>query len=238
MRRQLSLLLLPLAASCGGGGGSSDGGTTAPAQTSASTPTPTPTPTPSPIPTPTPTPTPSPVSTPTAADFSARASALYALQPDIAGCRPGQHTKDVEDQVLKSVNDIRALHRLPPVTYSVADEPAALSAALMMFANNKLDHMPPATWLCYSELGATGARTSNLAGTTASTFANFRSNDEYLADFVTETTNGSADNVGRSVASRTGGRRGECRQTHPVGRRRHADRRYRSRHVPDDTICP
>lgn len=121
---------------------------------------------------------------------------MYVVQPDIPGCRPGQHTQEVENQVLKSLNDIRALHRLPPVSYSVADEPAALSAALMMVANTKLDHMPPATWLCFSELGALGARTSNLAGGSNSPFLTFRSNDDHLIDFLTEVNNGIADNVG------------------------------------------
>jgi uncharacterized protein YkwD len=189
MRRQFSLLLLPLAASCGGGGGAEDDG--APPQTVAISPVPVVTPTPTPT-----TPTSSPPPTPAVPDFVTRSSALYAVQPDVSNCRPGQHTKDIEDQVLRSLNEIRALHRLPPVAYSVPDEPAALSAALMMVANGKLDHMPPATWLCYSDLGATGARTSNLASTNASTLTSFRSNDQYLADFLTETTNGVADGVG------------------------------------------
>jgi len=121
---------------------------------------------------------------------------MYVVQPDIAGCVPGEHSQELQAQLLKSMNDIRALHHLPAVTYSKADEPAALAAALMMAANGALDHMPPATWRCFSDLGALGARTSNLAGGVISPFISFRSNDDYLRDFLTDVNNGIADNVG------------------------------------------
>jgi hypothetical protein len=121
---------------------------------------------------------------------------MYQVQPDISACKAGQHTAETVNQVLKSVNEIRALHRLPPVGYSVVDEPAAMSAALIMVANSKLDHMPPATSLCFSDPGAAGARASNLANTINPAAISFRSNDDYLSDFLIETRNGVADNVG------------------------------------------
>jgi hypothetical protein len=35
--------------------------------------------------------------------------------------------------------------------------------ALMMTANNQLNHFPPTTWTCYTTLGAAGAASSNIA---------------------------------------------------------------------------
>jgi hypothetical protein len=40
----------------------------------------------------------------------------------------------------------------------------AQACALMMDANNMLSHEPPTTWLCYTDIGAMGAMTSNISG--------------------------------------------------------------------------
>ena len=196
MRACFALALLPLLASCGGGGNGS-GGAVAIVTTPAATPTPTPTSTTTPIsmsaPAGTGTPTPTPASTPT--DFTARAAALYATPPSIAGCQPGQLTGAATAAALQSLNAIRALHRLPPVAYSTADEPGAQQAALMQVANDQLSHTPPTTWRCYSAAGSAASASSNLyAG-----FGNgltFQTDDEIMAGWLTETNNITADNVG------------------------------------------
>lgn len=191
----LSLLL----AGCGGGGGgdaatpASGGVQVAPAPSP--TPSPSPTPAPSPSPSPTPTPTPGPAPTPTGG-WAASAAALFTTQPDVPDCRPGTLTQSVRDDVLVRLNAIRALHRLPAVTYSSADDEAATQAALMMAANGQLSHTPPSTWKCYTTLGANGAGTSNLYGGLISPYLAYYTEDMYLGGWLTETSNLIANNVG------------------------------------------
>ena len=151
----LSLLL----GGCGGGGGGS-GTASTPAAVVV-------TPAPAPAPSPTPTPTPAAVDPSSAAptgSWAARAAALFTSQPDVPNCRPGVLADSVRADVLARLNAIRALHRLPAVTYSSADDEQATQAALMMAANGQLTHTPPADWKCYTDTGSTGAGTSNLYG--------------------------------------------------------------------------
>jgi uncharacterized protein YkwD len=199
----VSTLALLLGGCGGGGGGSSSGGGSA-ADTSGSAPVvvapaPAPTPAPSPTPTPAPTPAPSPVATAAAAapaSWQARAAALFTTQPDVANCRPGVLAEAVRDDVLARLNAIRALHRLPPVSYSSPDDDQATQASLMMAANGQLTHTPPADWKCYTSTGATGAGTSNLYGGLISPYLAYFTEDMYLGGWLTETTNLVADNVG------------------------------------------
>ncbi|MEH3103911.1 MAG: CAP domain-containing protein [Sphingomonas phyllosphaerae] len=197
----LSLLLV----GCGGGGsdGASGGTPTggvqlAPAATPAPSPTPTPSPTPAPTPTPTPAPTPTPMPPPVAPSggWAANAAALFSAQPDVAACRPGALVQSVRDDVLARLNAIRALHRLPAVTYSSADDEQATQAALMMAANGQLSHTPASSWKCYTTLGASGAGSSNLYGGLISPYLAYYTEDMYLGGWLTETSNLVANNVG------------------------------------------
>ncbi|MEH3120453.1 MAG: CAP domain-containing protein [Sphingomonas phyllosphaerae] len=194
----LSLLL----AGCGGGG-SDGGGTAAPASGGvqvAPAPAPSPTPSPTPVPTPSPSPTPSPTPPPPAAapsgSWAANAAALFTAQPDVANCKPGTLAQSVRDDVLARLNAIRALHRLPAVSYSSPDDEQATQAALMMAANGQLSHTPAASWKCYTTLGATGAGTSNLYGGLISPYLAYYTEDMYLGGWLTETSNLVANNVG------------------------------------------
>lgn len=189
MRAKASLLLLPLLAlvSCDSGGGSG-GGTIV-------TPPPTGGPAPSPAPAPTPTPVPFPTPTPTGGDFFAQAAAMFTVQPDIAACQPGQLTSQVTTRTLQSLNAIRALHRLPAVSYSSADEAGAQQAALMMAANAQLSHTPPTNWRCYTAAGAAAAGASNLYGGLGSGLT-LLTDEQILAGWLTEIDNLTAESVG------------------------------------------
>lgn len=190
-RRPL-LPILALLTSCGGGGSGGAASTDAVAVVTAPAPTATATsaPTPSPAATATPAPT-APVGT----DFASRAAALYTTQPSIAGCQPGQLSPAVTAALLLSLNCIRALHKLPPVTYSSGDEAAAQAAALLQAANDSLSHTPPASWKCYTALGATGSGTSNLYGGYGDGL-DVSGDDAILAGWLIETNNLVADSVG------------------------------------------
>lgn len=120
---------------------------------------------------------------------------MYEVLPDVAACRPGVLTQAARNEALTIVNTIRALHRLPPLVYVTVDEQQAQDAALMMAANNKLDHNPPTSWACYTAAGATGAATSNLYGGTSSPNY-FIPTERIFASLMDEVTNLVTNNVG------------------------------------------
>ena len=184
MRKQLTLLMIPLfaLAACGGGG-NDGGGTIVPPPID--TPGPTPTPTPVPFPTPTPAP----------GDFFTAAAALYTTAPDIAGCQPGLLKPAVTQQVLQTLNAVRALHRLPPATYSPTDEPGTQQSALMQAANGQLSHTPPTSWRCYTAAGADASGSSNLYGGMGAGLS-LISDEQVIAGWLTEVNNIIAENVG------------------------------------------
>lgn len=185
-----AIALAALLAGCGGG--DSSGGQ------SAATATPTPTPAPAPSPTPTPAPSPAPAPTPTTipTDWVGGRAATYTQLPDIASCSAGVMTNAALQDALQSLNTIRALHGLPAVALSTADQQSAMEASLMMSANSQLSHTPPTSWRCYTALGAAGAGSSNLYATFPSSFLSLMSNDSIFAGWMTEVNNLAVDSVG------------------------------------------
>lgn len=182
-------LLFALLPGCGGGSTPSSGALVTPIVTPAPTPTPTPAPTP----------TPSPVATvnepATGADFTTSVAQLYAAAPNIAACQTGQLKRAVGARVLAVLNDIRAHHGLPAVTYAMAEEAASMQSALMMAANGQLSHTPPTDWKCYTGAGATAAGQSNI-------YLGYGSGLRYSQDadimigFLTDVDNLIANNIG------------------------------------------
>lgn len=82
----------------------------------------------------------------------------------VSRCMAGTTNVDHQQAVIDRINYYRALVDLPPVTLlSGAETAQAQAAAYLMSANNALSHTPPASWLCYTADGATGAAASNLA---------------------------------------------------------------------------
>lgn len=94
------------------------------------------------------------------------AMAVASSAPDpaqLAGCQAGQPSADLQAATLQLVNYFRAMSQVQPVTFDEALSAKAQQAALMMYANNQLDHTPPTTWTCYSAAGAEAAGSANLA---------------------------------------------------------------------------
>ncbi|MGK6322354.1 CAP domain-containing protein [Sphingomonas sp. DT-51] len=181
-----------------GGGGSEGGGASGAAGASVAVvvaPSPSPSPTPAPVATPSPVVAVAPAAAP-AADWAGRAAALFSTQPDVPNCRAGVLADSVRADILARVNAMRALHRLPAVSYSGPEDEQATQAALMMAANGQLTHTPPADWKCYTGAGAAGAGTSNLYGGLISPYLAYYTEDMYLGGWLTETTNLVANNVG------------------------------------------
>jgi uncharacterized protein YkwD len=81
----------------------------------------------------------------------------------IAGCQRGSTSTQSRGATLSSLNFVRRLAGLAPVRFSSTLNSHAQAAALMMSANNQLNHFPPSSWRCYTRTGAHTAARSNLA---------------------------------------------------------------------------
>lgn len=78
-------------------------------------------------------------------------------------CDPGDVSATGRDNALKIANLYRWLADLAPVSHDPAAGVAAQACALIMDKNRSLSHTPPTSWGCYTELGASGAGSSNIA---------------------------------------------------------------------------
>jgi len=87
---------------------------------------------------------------------------LYAVEPNIAACEPGEISQALRDAALSDFNQIRALHGLPLVTYDPEGEVRVQATALMICANVKLSHTPAQSEHCFTPEAASGASASNL----------------------------------------------------------------------------
>jgi uncharacterized protein YkwD len=89
-------------------------------------------------------------------------SDLYDVMPDITACTEGKLKSTETQKVLDYVNKIRAIHKLPAVTYNAGNDVASQKTSLIMAANDMLTHKPESSLSCYSDLGKAGALSSNL----------------------------------------------------------------------------
>ena len=82
----------------------------------------------------------------------------------MASCTVGDISADGRANALRLFNMYRWFADLPAVVTEASRDTQAQACALMMDANNMLSHDPPTTWLCYTDVGAMGAMTSNISG--------------------------------------------------------------------------
>lgn len=86
---------------------------------------------------------------------------------NLAACNPGTVSQAYQDATALRVNYYRAMAGLPSnITFTEAANLKAQAAALMMSANRQLNHEPPTSWTCYSELGRDGAASNLNMGST------------------------------------------------------------------------
>lgn len=97
------------------------------------------------------------------ADRAARAEGAW--DGSIAECTAGTYAEPGPSNTLRQVNLYRWLAGLPPVELSADKSADAQACALMMHANDALDHSPPGDWSCWSSAGADAAGLANLATT-------------------------------------------------------------------------
>jgi uncharacterized protein YkwD len=108
-----------------------------------------------------------------------------AWSGSVNGCDKGTLGAEGHDNVLKLVNLYRWIADLPAVTEDGARSDQAQACALIMDANDKLDHGPPMNATCWSADGASAAGKSNIAGT-----AGVLGVDLYMVDPGNDTTIG------------------------------------------------
>jgi|TARA_B100000959_G_scaffold280401_1_gene342150 uncharacterized protein YkwD len=83
---------------------------------------------------------------------------------DVITCNPGTISTLSLDNTLDRINYFRDLVGLPSnITFDPLLNQKCQEAALMMDANNSVNHNPPPTWLCYTTNGDDAAGSSNLA---------------------------------------------------------------------------
>lgn len=104
---------------------------------------------------------------------------------DVASCNAGDISPDGRTNALKLINLYRWLADLPSVTDDPTMNMQAQQCALLQRANNMLNHMPPTTWTCYNDVGATASGRCNI-----STGPGVSSVDGYMVDPGNPTTIG------------------------------------------------
>lgn len=87
---------------------------------------------------------------------------VYVQQPNVAQCFAGVLHDKQKQHAIKTLNHIRQLHGLSPVSYDYQSDHEVMSASLLFVANRSLSHTPSSQWKCYNKTGADGASKSNI----------------------------------------------------------------------------
>jgi len=87
---------------------------------------------------------------------------LYEILPDIQTCYEGILKDSEKQKALEELNFIRSLHGLNPVIYNYEDDIYTSKAALIIVANEELNHYPDQSYKCWTEEGEFGSSHSNL----------------------------------------------------------------------------
>ena len=82
---------------------------------------------------------------------------------DVAGCVAGTTNPAYRAAVTQRVNFMRNIAGLADAALDDALSTLAQSSALMQAANQDLSHTPPATWKCFTDVGAQASAKSNLS---------------------------------------------------------------------------
>ena len=83
---------------------------------------------------------------------------------DVSACDEGNVSQECKDQTLKRLNYFRNLAGLNSVSWDASVFSKYQKAALIMQANNSLNHTPPNNWNCWTQEAYDGAYSANLSG--------------------------------------------------------------------------
>lgn len=92
-----------------------------------------------------------------------RRTAASAWNEGATECDSGSMSRDALDDTLRRISMFRYFVGLPPVVDEAGRNSIDQACANLMYRNGTIDHFPPMSWRCYSEAGAMGASSSNLA---------------------------------------------------------------------------
>jgi hypothetical protein len=81
----------------------------------------------------------------------------------VSGCRAGTNSAAYRGATKRAVNYMRSMAGVGPIDFAKKYNGLAQKSALMMQANNQLNHFPPKSWKCYSAAGAQAAGHSDIA---------------------------------------------------------------------------
>ncbi|GAG72249.1 unnamed protein product [marine sediment metagenome] len=87
---------------------------------------------------------------------------IYEILPDIQNCYEGILKDSEKQKVLEEFNFIRNLHGLNLVSYNYEDDIYTTKAALIIVANEEMNHHPDQSYQCWTEEGEFGSSHSNL----------------------------------------------------------------------------
>lgn len=89
---------------------------------------------------------------------------IFDIAPSTIKCIPGQVSANANSKVLSRINYVRRLAGIPDsAIFKTELNKQSQAAALMMDANNTLEHYPPKSWKCYTQEGNLGAGSGNLS---------------------------------------------------------------------------
>lgn len=89
---------------------------------------------------------------------------LAAWAPGASTCDPGALPPATRAAAVRLTNTYRWLAGLAPVRDEATQTAAAQACAVLVERNGQLDHTPPMTWTCWSQLGYQGTSSSNITG--------------------------------------------------------------------------
>src|SRR5690606_10947300 len=82
---------------------------------------------------------------------------------NLASCTPGTISPAFSTMTLSHINWFRQMVGSPKVSLDPALSAQSQAAALVMAANESLNHYPPNDWECWSSTAYTGAGNSNIS---------------------------------------------------------------------------
>ena len=105
---------------------------------------------------------------------------------DLNACQAGNPSEADRQLFINTLNEIRALHKLPKVEYDYAHEDQMMQASMLLAVNEKTSHDPDASWTCFSDIALQGTSTSNLNFIQAYENLEKYGADKHLANWLIE----------------------------------------------------
>lgn len=126
-------------------------------------------------------------------------SEIYSSLPDVNNCTPGVLSQSEREAVLELVNEIRALHDLPSLTWANEADAMSMQTNLNIVASGVTGHGDAPGTKCYSPEVKDGRAQSNLHYW-ASGAANYEHSIQSIIGWLIDSYSGNPDKVGHRRA--------------------------------------